>query len=189
MLHKFTESDGYHMNFNELAAKRTCSRGYLSKSVPNELILQLLKAAQSAPSAGNIQPWHFYIITDNTFIKSMYKTVYSSPWIYSAPVLIAVCTDEKLCGHRYGNRGESLYCLQDAAAAIQNILLCAEDLDLGACWIGDFNENNCISALNLPKNHRPVALITIGYTENRSKKPRRKPLSEVVTFIGHNDEN
>lgn len=173
------------MSFIELASKRTCCRGYQSKPVHNELILRLLKAAQAAPSAGNIQPWHFYVVTDGALIKSMYKPVYSSEWTAAAPVLIAVCADAKSSGQRYGSRGEDLYCLQDTAAAVQNILLCAEDLGLGACWIGAFNENNCISALNLPVNHRPVALIPIGYPADNPQKPRRKPMSEIVTFIGN----
>lgn len=170
-----------------MAAKRTCCRSYNSTPVPGEAILQLLKAAQSAPSAGNIQPWHFYVTTDTIAIKNMYKRVYSASWISTAPVLIIVCADEKLSAHRYGNRGENLYCLQDTAAAIQNILLCAQDLDLGACWIGDFNEANCRFALKLPANHRPVALITIGYAADKSVKPRRKPISEIATFTdrGH----
>lgn len=125
------------MNFIELAKERTCSRGFTSQNVSDDIITQLLTAAQLAPSAGNIQPWHFYVLKNHNTISNVDKQFFSAKWISSAPVLITVCVDEELSANKYGERGRDLYCIQDTAAAIQNILICAQELGLGACWVGD----------------------------------------------------
>jgi nitroreductase len=175
------------MAFLELAESRRCCRSFTDKPVSNDDINKLMYAAHRAPSAGNLQPWHFYIINDKDIKDKMLNHVYRSAWINKAPVLIVVCTDESISEKRYGNRGKSLYCIQDTAAAIQNLLLCADDLGLSAFWVGDFNEEACSDVLKLPANHRPIALIPVGYSNNKLPITNRKPLSEIVTFVGDND--
>ena len=73
-------------------------------------------------------------------------------------------------------RGKSLFCLQDTAAAIQNILLTAYSLGLGSCWIGAFKEDEIRQIINAPKEMRPVALIPIGY-------PNEAPAAEKQTGL------
>ena len=94
-----------------------------------------------------------------------------------------VCADSPRSEQRYQERGRALYCIQDTAAAIQNILLCAKEAGLGTCWIGAFNETNCAEVLNLNDNLRPVAIIPVGYPANEPPAPRRRPIDEVTTFI------
>jgi nitroreductase len=77
-------------------------------------------------------------------------------------------------------RGKALYCIQDTAAAIENILLTACTLGLGTCWVGAFKEEDVRVVINAPKEMRPVALIPVGYpNESPAAKPRR-PISEVM---------
>ena len=67
-----------------------------------------------------------------------------------------------------------MYCLQDAAASVQNMLLTVHGLGLGACWIGAFEEAPVSRILELPEHLRPVAIVSIGWTdEKRVRRPKR----------------
>jgi nitroreductase len=74
----------------------------------------------------------------------------------------------------YGERGRSLYCIQDTAAVTQNILLASHSLGLGTCWIGAFDEEAVKSIVKTPDDMRPVVMIPIGYpAETPAQRPRR----------------
>lgn len=171
------------MNFTELAKSRRSIRSFKSDDVPKDLLIQLIEAAQSAPSAGNCQPWHFYIIKDTTIIKRIREESCRQAFIATAPVLFVVCADIAKTEERYKKRGRELYCIQDTAAAIQNILLCAQSLGLGACWCGHFGEKEISEILNLHNGMRPVAIIPIGYPKKETAKTERRSIEEIATFI------
>ncbi len=80
----------------------------------------------------------------------------------------------------YGVRGKRLYCIQDSAAATQNLLLMAHALELGACWVGAFNETEAKKALGLPERIRPLALIPLGYPKEKPSQKQRRPVSEII---------
>lgn len=171
------------MNFIELAKSRRSIRSFRSDDVPDKLLFQLLEAAQAAPSAGNCQPWHFYIIKNKSIIKQIREKSCRQAFVASAPVLIVVCADIIKTKERYKKRGIELYCLQDTAAAIQNILLCAQGLGLGTCWCGHFGEKEISEILNLNDEMRPVAIIPIGFPKKEPVRTERRPLEEIATFI------
>ncbi|MHB1485263.1 MAG: nitroreductase family protein [Saccharofermentanales bacterium] len=172
------------MDFNELALSRRSIRSFLDKPVSNDLITKLLEAAQAAPSGGNCQPWHFYVIKDKSFVSKICEKAIRQDFIKSASVVIVVCADISKTIERYGARGKDLYCIQDTAAAIQNILLCAASNGLGTCWCGAFDEETLAEVMHLDSDLRPVAIIPVGYYESAPAMPRRRPLSEIVTYIG-----
>jgi nitroreductase len=84
----------------------------------------------------------------------------------------------------YGIRGKTLYCIQDTAAATQNILLTAYSMGLGACWIGAFNEDEVKKALNTPKGIRPVAIVTMGFPDEIPSQRSKRPLNQIVHHEG-----
>ena len=173
------------LDFQELSKSRRSIRGYKEQDVTKEQLMKLIEAAQSAPSAGNCQPWHFYVLKDKKLQAQIKESAYNQDFILSAPACIVVCTDSKRNESRYGERGRDLYSIQDTAAAIQNILLCAKSMGLGTCWVGAFDEAKVAEILNLPEKFRPVAIIPVGYPANDSYSPQnRRPVAEIVTFIG-----
>ena len=173
------------MDFIELSQSRRSVREYLRKDVSKEDVTKLLKAAQSAPSAGNCQPWHFFVIRDKAIQTEIASKATRQPFIAAAPVVIVVCADVMANKEYYGARGKTLYCIQDTAAAVQNILLCATSLGLGACWCGAFDEKIVSEILALPKERRPVAIVPVGHISDEPLKPvSRMPIDEVVTFVG-----
>lgn len=103
-----------------------------------EMIHHLLDAAMAAPSAGNQQPWHFVVVTNND-VKAKLATVspYATP-ADKAPVVFA------LCNKKSGNRFEG--CVpQDMSAAAENLLLAVTANDLGAVWMGIAPEKDRIT--------------------------------------------
>ena len=91
-----------------------------------------------------------------------------------------VCANETRSKLGYGNRGVSLYCIQDTAAAIENLLLAAHAMDLGACWVGAFREEIARNVLNTPAHVRPVAIIPIGHPSKKPNIRSRRPLEDII---------
>lgn len=171
------------MDFIKLAQSRRSVRAFKQEEVPNDMILKLLEAAQAAPSGGNCQPWHFYVVTKKKTIYEIVEKSCRQNWITTAPFLLVVCEDIPRTEARYGERGKNLYGIQDTAAAIQNILLCASGMGLATCWCGAFDESACAEILDLQKTMRPVAIIPVGYPEKEPQMPRRRPIEDIATFI------
>jgi len=175
----------HKLDFPEFSKSRRSIREYKDQDATKEQLMKLIEAAQSAPSAGNCQPWHFYAIKDKKLQAQLKENAYNQDFILTAPACIVVCTDSKRNESRYGERGKNLYAIQDTAAAIQNILLCAKDMGLGTCWVGAFDEAKVAETLSLPEKYRPVAIISVGYPANDSHPPQnRRPIDEIATFIG-----
>jgi len=103
-------------------------------------------------------------------------------FIEEAPVVIVVCANEVRSSQGYGVRGETLYCIQDTAAAIQNIHLTAYSLGLGTCWVGAFREQEAREILKIPHVIRPVAIIPVGYPAEVPTAPSRRPISQIVHY-------
>jgi nitroreductase len=171
------------MDFNELSQSRRSIRNFRKKDVSQEDLIKLIKAAQSAPSAGNCQPWHFYIINDKAMQTQIMIACYNQKFMLTAPVFIVVCADIQRTTGRYGDRGRHLYCIQDTAAAIQNLLLCAKDLGLGTCWCGAFDEEKVSGIMELQEDMRPVAIIPVGYPGGEPVPTERRPLDEIMTVL------
>lgn len=156
-----------------------------SAEVSSEDVERLLAAAIRAPSAGNRQPWHFYVIREPVVRSELAAAAFNQSFISQAPLIIVVCADAEKSAERYGRRGRELYCLQDTAAAIEHILLGAVSLGLGGCWVGAFDEHQASLVLDLPGNHRPVAILPIGRASGEAaRRTPRQPLDSVVSYVG-----
>jgi nitroreductase len=174
------------MDFWQVLENRYSVREFdLSMGVSPETVERLLTAAIRAPSAGNRQPWHFYVVRDLAVRRALAAAAYGQEFVSQAPVAFVVCADAEQSAGRYGQRGRELYCLQDTAAAIEHILLAAVALGLGGCWVGAFDEQSASRALNLPRRHRPVAIVPVGKPASTpSARTRRQSLESVTTYVG-----
>lgn len=171
------------MSFYELAKKRKSTRNFMPSDIPMEKIKRLLDTARSAPSAGNRQPWHFYIVKDRQVKEKLCVAAYEQRFLLDAPLNIVVCADLERSAERYGERGRLLYAIQDTAAAIENLLLCASDEGLATCWCGAFDERRVSEFLNTG-SMRPVAIIALGYAAKETKQTSRRSLEEICTLVG-----
>ena len=170
------------MDVYEAIKGRRSVRTFKSDDVSPEIVEKLIDAARRAPSAGNIQPWEFIIVRESGIKRSLVDAASGQSFIEEAPVVIVVCANENRSSQGYGARGKTLYCLQDTAAATQNILLFAYSIGLGTCWVGAFREEEAKKALKIPSGIRPVAIIPVGYP---AKAPQPRSRREIDLIVHH----
>lgn len=160
--------------------ERRSVRQYRPDAVPRELIERVLDSARWAPSAVNLQPWHFVVVTQPERRSALAKSTAIAGIIVmrhmsQAPVLIALCGDER----------RSSWYVHDCCLASQNLMLAATALGLGTCWIGAFDEGKAWEVLGLPEGMRVVGLLTLGYPLQDQEVPTaRLPLDSTVHWEG-----
>ncbi|MDP3051745.1 MAG: nitroreductase family protein [Eubacteriales bacterium] len=168
----------------KLMAERRSIRRFKPDAIPREITENLIEAARWAPSAGNLQPWYFYVVVREDRRRCLANAALNQDFLAEAPVCIVVCTEAGRSEAHYGGRGRNLYCLQDTAAATQNILVLATAYGLGTCWVGAFDQSKLKSCMGLPEAHRPVALIALGYPAvEPQSRPSRHSLEEIREYI------
>jgi len=173
------------MNILDTIKNRRSVREFTDQEIPEQAIAVLIEALRWAPSAGNLQSRKFYFVLNedlrNKLAQAGLKQNFVS-FIARAPLVIVACADLRIVS-RYGERGTELYCIQDTAASIQNLLLAAHDLGLGTCWAGAFNEKKVRDILDLPDHLRPVAIVPVGYPARIPKAPDRVLKSDSVEIL------
>ncbi|MBU2561766.1 MAG: nitroreductase family protein [Nanoarchaeota archaeon] len=164
----------------ECIEKRRSTRNFNDLPVEWEKVGNILRAAQLAPSSGNVQDCKFVVVTDKTKRAALANAALKQHWIAKAPVIIIVYSEPKPTQRFYGLRGEKLYTIQNSAAAIENILLAATDQGLASCWVGAFDESMVNSVTGAPDSARPQAIIPIGYSDEEPVMPKRHRLVDLV---------
>jgi len=139
---------------------RRSIRSFTERAVPDPDLQTLLKAAMQAPSARNEQPWHFVLVTKREILDKIPKVHPYAEMAKQARAGILVCGDTEIEPSREYN---ALNC----AAATQNILLAAHDLNLGAVWIGihprEQRKQAMTELFDLPESIVPISLVLMGY--------------------------
>jgi nitroreductase len=162
--------------------RRFSCRTFDTTPIDGDTIQALLEAGCWAANGGNLQPWRFVVVLEAVRRRELAGAAYSQSFLAKAPVVITVCAVPDESASKYGARGRELYCLQDTAAAAQNILLAATDRGLGSCWVGAFDEAAVARVLDLPGSWRPVALIALGHPAETALQRSRRPLSEITLW-------
>jgi len=168
------------MDVFEAIQKRRSVRAYEPTPVPREILGKILEAARLAPSAGNIQPWHFIVVTDVVKREKLARAPFAG-FLKEAPVVIVGCGNQ---------RASPRWFMVDVAIAMQNTVLTATAEGLGTCWVGSFNEEEVKEMLKIPDDYRVVALLALGYPRKKMDIQgrilhlirRRKNLEEIVIF-------
>jgi len=167
------------MDVYEAIEKRKSIRNYEPTPVPKEKIEKILEAARLAPSASNLQPRHFIVVTDAEKRKALSGGMFAK-FLRQSPVVIAACGDEKTSPKWYAI---------DVAIAVENMVLAATGEGLGTCWIGSFDESQVKAVLKIPSNLRVVVLLAVGYPSDKESLTskvlrivrKRKSLDEIVS--------
>ncbi len=163
--------------------QRHSCREFTGGDVPEHHLKMLMESLRWAPSAGNLQPWFFYVVEKHQTKKELVRAAFEQDFIADAAVVLVACAEPDASASVYGERGRTLYCLQDTAAAIENLLLAATALGYGTCWIGAFNEQIAREALDIPQRLRPVAIIPLGPGKAAARFPGRRAASEIFQFV------
>lgn len=160
---------------------RRSVRRYIPQEVSREDIMQLLTAASWAPSGNNLQPWRFSVVMDNKdLIKELSSLTIFNNWVQNSSCLISVFLDTKATDSRI----QDIYLkhVQSMGAAIQNMLLAANELGLSTCWIGEIlkNEDKVRDLLGVSNDLQLMAVIAVGYSNKNDLKSKRRDISENI---------
>jgi nitroreductase len=142
----------------EVIKKRKSSRSYKLTPVPVDKLEKVLDAARLAPSAGNIQPWHFIVVSNSEKRRKIARGCMFGRFLTESPVVIVGCGDQSASPRWYAI---------DTCIAMENLVLTATSEGLGTCWIGAFNEREIREMLKIPVRLKVVALLALGYPREK----------------------
>ena len=146
-------------------------RKYAAQPVEEEKIKLILRAAMAAPSARNLQPWELIVLTKRETLDELVNFSPHVKMLKEAPLAIVVCgrTDEET--------GSPDWWVVDCSAAVQNALLAAHALGLGAVWLGVHprcdRQEALQNFLRLPVNVKPHSMIALGYPAEQKEPANR----------------
>jgi nitroreductase len=166
----------------ELIKSRRSVTKYKPEPIPWEMVSRIVDAGRHAPTCGNLQNWKFIVVLDPGKRKAIAEAAIQQYWMIGAPVHIIICAEPEQAERYYGVRGERLYSVQNCAAAMQNMLLEAHSLGLGACWIGAFDEEMIKKTIRAEEFVRPQAIMTLGWPAEVPPRPPKTPLNVVLFF-------
>lgn len=172
-------------SFFDLVSNRRSVRRFQDKSVEEEKILKMLEALRLAPSSSNSQPWHVVVVRNKANIEALAHAApigsrFVISWMSKAPLVFVLLLERKLTHRIAGTFGHANLWL-DAGIAGEHLVLAAQALGLGTCWIGWFDSRKVLKILNAPSSHQVAALIACGYPAEKPDARKRKNLSEIHT--------
>jgi nitroreductase len=191
------------MEFKELITKRRSIRKFKKDAVPEKLLKNILEACRWAPSAGNSQPWHIIVVTENDVKTRIAETctkysrehwkkfppeharylaarggTWNKSYMKDVPVLLGVTYKSEK-----GFRNE--LALGSAWIAVENMMLAITDEDLASCvytFLNRREENKIGRLLRVPRTHGIACMLQVGYAEGEPPKPSRKELEEIISY-------
>jgi nitroreductase len=168
------------MDFFEVVQTRQSIRAFQDKPIEPTAIQQILDAIDRAPSAGNLQGYEVYLVTNRDVIQALARSTSGQDFITQAPLALVFCAHPARSAQRYNERGINLYCIQDATIACAYAQLAVTALGLACVWVGAFDEETVHAAIGVGHDLRPVAFLPIGYAAETPERRSRRALTELV---------
>lgn len=177
------------MGLREIIRDRISIRAYKDTPIPEEMLAEILRNGDLAPSAGNLQPWEFIIIKnkdtkakviDGTYMGRDDRKAKKQLWMIEAPILIVVCGDSDKLFKKYGEYGSDVLLYLSCSACIENMLLTIEDLGLSSCYVAGLRPHMLQEALDLPSHIIPMAVLPVGYANEEGE---RRPKEDIASRI------
>ena len=175
-------NEGGAMDFYDLVSKRCRVRSFeRNKRIPEKVLNRILNAGRVAPSACNLQPWHFHVVTSPEILEKIYPG-YKRDWIQSAPCLLIVSGDRNNAWVRRQDNYNSIE--TDLTIVMDHLILAAAGEGLGTCWIAAFDPGIIREALQLEPNIEIFAFTPLGYAapDALPAPKKRKSLDEITTY-------
>jgi nitroreductase len=175
------------MSVLDIIKKRQSVRKYQDRPVEDDKLKLILEAARLAPSSSNSQPWHFVVAKNKDLIKGLMNAVplgvlAVNKFMEQAPIIVVGCVTPNFFQKVSSFMGRENYWI-DVSIAMEHMVLVAEELNLGSCWIGWFDEEKVKKILNVPRGAKVVAMLTLGYpSEGATHATTRKPLEDIYSI-------
>jgi nitroreductase len=178
------------VNYMKQIEARRSIRKYQNKPVEDEKIMQLLESARLAPSGSNTQPWHFIVVKSDDMRQRVARVSHDQKWMLTAPVFIVGVADissrvkdtSDIKLYEISPNFELKQAIRDTTIALEHIVLEAETLGLGTCWVAWFTQQEIRPVLGIPEDKFVVSIITVGYPDESPNPRPRKSLDEIVHY-------
>ncbi len=169
---------------------RRSIRKYRDQPVTDDLVLQVLESARMAPSGDNTQPWHFIVVREEYTRQKLAEAAHKQGWMLAAPVFIVVVADirvrikdgREIALDETSPEFELKQIIRDTAIAIEHLVLEAESLGLGTCWVAWYTQAALRPILNIPADKYVVGIIPLGYPDETPPARPRKKLATLVRY-------
>jgi nitroreductase len=175
---------GETMELFNVFSERHSIRAFIDQPVTDGDLQKIYEAVNRAPSAGNLQAFDIYQVTRAEHKEALMRASYDQEFLVQAPVVLVFCAVPARSAERYTERGETLYCVQDATIACTFAMLAATALGLGSVWVGAFEEEAVAKIIGAEPGYRPVAMLPIGYPNAEPRLRPRRALEEIVHKVG-----
>lgn len=169
------------MEFKEVIKNRFSCRKYNGRVVDDDVVDKILEAVWLAPSAGHKQAYKIKIVKDMSFIMKVGVSMGQEDRFAGATLMMVFFAEPKVSGERFGERGEELFCLQDATVACAYAQLAAADLGVSSLWVGAFEDAGLREMCGVGVELKPVAISLFGYAEEGAgERAKRRERKEVL---------
>ena len=171
------------MDFLKLIEERRSMRKYQFKPVEEEKLARILEAANRAPSAGTLQGYEIYVVRKKEHRQALVKAAYEQEFLAEAPVVLVFCADAPRSAEKYGERGATLYSVQDATIACAYAQLAAKSLELDSVWVGAFDEQAVAGIIHVDQGLRPIIMLPVGYAGKEAQPRPRRSLKDLIREV------
>lgn len=151
--------------------------------VEDEKLHAILEMASAAPSAGDLQAYRIIVVKNQSQRDALRKAADDQAFIAEAPICLVFCSDPERSARQFGERGKTLYALQDASIAAAYAQLAIVAADMASTWVGYFNESEVEKLLQLENGLKPIALLSLGYPAELPELTPRRRMDEVVKYL------
>lgn len=176
------------MDIQDAIENRRSIRKFFPRPIEMEKIGILIDAGARAPSVGDLQPWKFIVVTKAKQLQGVADSCPYERWLYQAPLIIVICSLYEKAEEFYPGKG-SLWASHSCAAAAENMLLKAVDLDLAGCWVSAFESEKLRDVLHIPTEAEPEIILAIGYPDETPGAKKLVPFDSNVYFNSFGDSS
>jgi nitroreductase len=185
-----TRQGGLNNLLDEIISRRSIRKYIDNKPVEDEKIIKLIESARLAPSGSHTQPWHFIIVKSDLTRQRLAEEAHNQKWMMTAPVFIVcvadirsrITEDAELSLNENSPQMELKQIIRDTAIAVEHMVLYAEKLGLGTCWVAWYTQEGIRPILNIPSDKYVVGIITVGYSNESPKARPRKKLKDILHY-------
>lgn len=171
------------MEFFEVICARQSIRAFQDQPIEPEKLQHILETINRAPSAGNLQGYEVFLVTNRSCLQALARATSGQSFITQAALALVFCAHPARSAQKYDQRGKTLYCLQDATIACAYAQLAATALGLASVWVGAFDEEAVRAAINAGPDLRPIAFLPIGYAAEKPEGRSRRALMDLIHRI------
>jgi nitroreductase len=130
-----------------------------------------------------LQGYEIFVVQDAAKKTALAEAALNQEFIAEAPVALVFSTHAARSSQKYGQRGESLYTVQDATIACTFAMLAATAVNLASVWVGAFRTEAVQEIIGTPAGIVPVAILPIGYAAGEPRRTTRRQHSDIIHNI------